>query len=202
MMAYSGKKTTALILPYAVWMAMMFLLPSTPECYAARTLVVFLLLVPCFVYLVRHNAIIHSNRRLASILLWGLVSGALVTFIWVWPEQFEFYRRWFIIGEGGTDAVDQSSVALKLVRLAGSAFVIAVAEELFFRKWLMKYAGFWWMTALFALEHDRFLVGAVAGMIYGYVALRKGLVAAIIAHVFTNLLLGLYVLQTGHWRFW
>jgi CAAX prenyl protease-like protein len=93
-------------------------------------------------------------------------------------------------------------MALKLVRLAGSALVISVAEEMFFRKWLLKYAGFWWMVALFALEHDRYLVGAIAGVIYGYVAIRKGLCAAITAHVLTNLLLGLYVLQTGNWRFW
>jgi membrane protease YdiL (CAAX protease family) len=80
--------------------------------------------------------------------------------------------------------------------------VISVAEEMFFRRWLMKYAGFWWMVALFAVEHDRYLVGAAAGVIYGFVAVRKGLTAAIIAHVLTNLLLGLYVLQTGYWRFW
>lgn len=201
-MTYSGKKTAALTLPYVVWMAMMFFLPPTPECYAARTLSVLMLLIPCFIYLVRHQVIIHSNRRLGDTLLWGAVAGFAVAFIWVWPEQFEFYRRWFIIGEGGTDAVDESSMALKLVRLAGSAFVISVAEEMFFRKWLLKYAGFWWMVALFALEHDRYLVGAIAGVIYGYVAIRKGLCAAIIAHVLTNLLLGLYVLQTGNWRFW
>lgn len=201
-MSYSGKKTVALTLPYVVWMAMMFFLPPTPECYAARTLSVLMLLIPCFIYLVRHQAIIHSNRRLGDTLLWGAVAGFAVAFIWVWPEQFEFYRRWFIIGEGGTDAVDESSMALKLVRLAGSAFVISVAEEMFFRRWLMKYAGFWWMVALFAVEHDRYLVGAAAGAIYGFVAMRKGLTAAIIAHVLTNLLLGLYVLQTGYWRFW
>jgi CAAX prenyl protease-like protein len=201
-MSYSGKKTVALTLPYVVWMAMMFFLPPTPECYAARTLSVLMLLIPCFIYLVRHQAIIHSNRRLGDTLLWGVVAGFAVAFIWVWPEQFEFYRRWFIIGEGGTDAVDESSMALKLVRLAGSAFVISVAEEMFFRRWLMKYAGFWWMVALFAVEHDRYLVGAAAGVIYGFVAMRKGLTAAIIAHVLTNLLLGLYVLQTGYWRFW
>jgi CAAX prenyl protease-like protein len=201
-MSYSGKKTVALTLPYVVWMAMMFFLPPTPECYAARTLSVLMLLIPCFIYLVRQQVIIHSNRRLGDTLLWGAVAGFAVAFIWVWPEQFEFYRRWFIIGEGGTDAVDESSMALKLVRLAGSAFVISVAEEMFFRKWLLKYAGFWWMVALFALEHDRYLVGAIAGVIYGYVAIRKGLCAAITAHVLTNLLLGLYVLQTGNWRFW
>ena len=36
-MTFASKRSIALILPYAVWMAMMLLLPPTPECYAART---------------------------------------------------------------------------------------------------------------------------------------------------------------------
>ena len=36
-MTFASKRSVALILPYAVWMAMMLLLPPTPECYAART---------------------------------------------------------------------------------------------------------------------------------------------------------------------
>ena len=101
-----------------------------------------------------------------------------------------------------TNAVGESEMVYKLVRLFGSAFVISVAEELFFRRWLMRFAGFWWMVALFAVEHDRWLVGAIAGVLYGWLALRKGLVSAIVAHVTTNLALGLYVLETGKWQFW
>ena len=88
------------------------------------------------------------------------------------------------------------------VRLLGSAFIIAVAEELFFRKWLIGFAGFWWMVALFAIEHDRWLVGALAGIVYGLVALRRGLLSAITAHVTTNLVLGIWVLKTSQWQFW
>ena len=120
----------------------------------------------------------------------------------MWPEQFDWYRKWCIYGDGGTNAVGESEMVYKLVRLFGSAFVISVAEELFFRRWLMRFAGFWWMVALFAVEHDRWLVGAIAGVLYGWLALRKGLVSAIVAHVTTNLALGLYVLETGKWQFW
>ena len=66
----------------------------------------------------------------------------------------------------------------------------------------MRFAGFWWMVALFAVEHDRWLVGAIAGILYGWLALRKGLLSEIIAHVTTKLALGLYVLETGNWQFW
>ena len=88
------------------------------------------------------------------------------------------------------------------VRLVGSAFVISVAEELFFRKWLIGFAGFWWMVALFAVEHDRWLVAALCGIAYGWLYLRRGLLSAIIAHATTNLVLGLWVLKTGQWQFW
>ena len=95
-----------------------------------------------------------------------------------------------------------SGAGLIALRLVGSAFVISVAEELFFRRWLIGFAGFGWMVALFAIEHDRWLVGAVAGAVYGWLFLRRGLGAAIVAHATTNLVLGLWVLRTSQWQFW
>ena len=201
-MTYRAKKNFVSILPYAVWMAMMLLLPATPECYAARAFVTLVMLLPCLVYLERHHGVIHRNSTLLPELAWGLAVGMFVLAIWVWPEQFGWYRRWCIYGDGGTSAVGESEMVFKVVRLLGSAFVISVAEELFFRRWLMRFAGFWWMVALFAVEHDRWLVGAIAGVLYGWLALRKGLLAAIIAHETTNLALGIYVLETGSWQFW
>ena len=201
-MTYRAKKNFVSILPYAVWMVMMLLLPSTPECYAARTLVTLIILLPCLFYLEHHHGVIHRNSTFKPELVWGVLVGLLVLAIWVWPEQFDWYRKWCIYGDGGTAAVDESEMLFKIVRLLGSAFVISIAEELFFRRWLMRFAGFWLMVALFAVEHDRWLVGAIAGMLYGWLALRKGLLSAIIAHVTTNLTLGLYVLETGNWQFW
>lgn len=196
------KRNVALILPYAVWMAMMLALPSTPECYAARTFVVALLLMPCLFYLKRHSAAIRMNRAVAPSMLWGLLGGLFVAVIWVAPESLAWYRRWCIIGEGGTTNVGESDMLLLMIRLIGSAFVISVAEELFFRRWLLRFAGFGWMVALFALEHDRWLVGAIAGAVYGLLAIRRDLSSAIVAHIVTNLALGLYVIQTDSWQFW
>jgi CAAX prenyl protease-like protein len=58
------------------------------------------------------------------------------------------------------------------------------------------------MVALFAVEHDRPLVAAIAGAVYGLIALRQSVAAAIIAHAVTNLLLGLWVIYRGDWAFW
>ena len=210
-------KSFGLIAPYAAWMVLMTLLPATVGGYAVRTAVVAALLAmtwlgrktqdvrrePCLSSSVS-RPLASSVSRLASSLLPGLLVGFAVFVMWILPEQFDWawYRRFCIIGEGGTQAVAEASTAMIAIRLIGSAFVISVAEELFFRKWLIPFAGFWWMVGLFAIEHDRWLVGTFCGMIYGWLYLRKGLFAAIVAHATTNLVLGLWVLKTGQWQFW
>ena len=195
-------ETLRLVLPFAAWMALMTALPPTPWAYAVRTLVTAAVLAVCSAPLVR--AWRPSARSLAATLGWGVAVGLAVCVVWVAPERLGgvWYRDWCILGEGGTVAVDASAWYWKAFRLAGSACVISVAEELFFRRWLVRWAGFWWMVALFAIEHDRYVVGAVAGAVYGWLALRKGLASAIVAHAVTNFALGVYVLETGDWRFW
>ena len=193
-----------LIAPYATWMVLMLALPATVVGYAIRTAVVALLLIVS----VSVSRLSRPSRPSSRLCGWNaafaIPIGLLVFAIWVLPEQFDWawYRQWCIVGEGGTRAVAEASAAMVAVRLVGSAFVISVAEELFFRKWLIGFAGFAWMVALFAVEHDRWLVGAIAGAVYGLLYLRRGLLAAIVAHATTNLVLGLWVLRTGQWQFW
>lgn len=195
-----------LIAPYALWMLLMTALPSTTAMYAVRTAAVAAVLLAMgwrwrLASQVSFSSLV--SRLLPSLPL-SLFVGLAVFVIWILPEQFDFpfYRRFCILGEGGTVAVDQSPAWLLAIRLIGSACVISVAEELFFRKWLIKFAGFWWMVALFAIEHDRWLVGAIAGVAYGFLYLRKGLLSSIVAHAVTNLVLGLWVLGRAQWQFW
>ena len=198
-------KSFWLIAPYAAWMALMALLPATVGGYAVRTAVVAALLaVGWWKGKGPRSSSSRSGQETASTLGLGFFIGLVVFVMWILPEQFDWawYRKFCIVGEGGTQAVAEASTAMIVVRLVGSAFVISVAEELFFRKWLIGFAGFWWMVGLFAIEHDRWLVAALCGMIYGWLYLRKGLFSAIIAHATTNLVLGLWVLKTGQWQFW
>ena len=199
-----------LIAPYAAWMALMTALPATVVGYAVRTAVTAALLAAGWWKGPETLDVGHEHRfssfvsRLKSSPLPGLAVGLAVFAIWIAPEQFgwAWYRRFCIIGEGGTQAVAEASAVMIAFRLVGSAFVIPVAEELFFRKWLIGFAGFWPMVGLFAIEHDRWLVAAICGMAYGVLYLRRGLGAACVAHVTTNLVLGLWVLMTGQWQFW
>ncbi|MGN0833368.1 MAG: CAAX prenyl protease-related protein [Kiritimatiellia bacterium] len=197
-----------LIAPYAAWMALMAALPATAAGYAVRTAVVAVLLAAGWL----RNGFRRSARPDGTAsarpgfgpAATGLLAGLAVFVLWILPEQFgwTWYGRWCIVGEGGTQAVAEAGAAMIAIRLVGSACVISVAEELFFRQWMIGFAGFWWTVGLFAVEHDRWLVGALAGIVYGGLYLRQGLRSAIVAHVTTNLALGLWVLRTGQWQFW
>ena len=153
----------------------------------------------------------------------GVLVGFAVFVLWVAPEDIEAYRRFCVIGgaaAAGPSPYDPASCGwpLTLARLAGSAFVIAPAEELFFRFFLYRrlqsgdwtrvdrrvfdLSAFLWSVGLFALEHDRIVAGAAAGAIYLLLYMRRGLAAAIAAHVVTNFALGMYVIKTGLWNFW
>ena len=207
-----------LIAPFATWMVLMTVLPATVGGYAVRAAATAAMLAAGWrqglkTLDIRRETRLPSNvssplksfvSRFKSSLLPGLLVGLAVFAIWVLPEQLDlpWYRRFCIIGEGGTQAVAEASAVMIAIRLIGSAFVISVAEELFFRKWLIGFAGFWWMVGLFAVEHDRWLVAAICGIAYGWLYLRRGLGAAVVAHATTNLVLGLWVLRTGQWQFW
>ena len=195
-------KNFGLIAPFATWIALMTVLPATATAYAVRTAATAALLAATAASLKLKVESLKCWRW--SDLVLGLAVGMVVFAIWILPEQFDWawYRKWCILGEGGTQAVAEASAVMIAIRLIGSAFVISIAEELFFRKWLIGFAGFWWMVALFAIEHDRWLVAALCGIIYGALYLRRGLGAACVAHATTNLILGLWVLLTGQWQFW
>jgi CAAX prenyl protease-like protein len=188
-------RDVALIAPYAVWMALMMLLPHDAPSYALRVAFSAAALAGSWFALGRPRPVFSARCWFG-----GIAAGIAVFFIWIAPEYLGF----------GTGAIEGDSPfdpavcgwPLTLTRLLGSALVITAAEELFFRRWLMDFAGFWWMVALFAVEHDRWAVGAAAGAIYGFLALRSGLLSAVIAHVTTNLVLGLWVVGRGAWQFW
>ena len=175
--------------------------------------------------------------------------GVAVAALWILPETpwvgrvapgFQmFYHRWLILMPGVLPsyfnpdfypalppghaslafAPEEAGWFLTLMKAAGSACVIAVIEEFFFRgffyRWLRQGAfwkvpltafdaqAFWTVVAVFGLEHDRWFAGVLAGVAYGLLAVRTGDVwAAAVAHGVTNFLLGLYVVASRQYGFW
>lgn len=105
------------------------------------------------------------------------------------------------------------------VRLAGSALVVPVMEELFWRSFLPRYlvnpdfarvpigaytpSAFIVSSVLFGVEHNQWVAGIMAGVAYAWLLHRtRSVPQCILAHAVTNGLLGVYVLVTGDWRFW
>jgi CAAX prenyl protease-like protein len=164
----------------------------------------------------------------------SVLVGAGVCVCWVLPESpwmrripwlYDVYMSVGVRGEvalmpgGSPYAPEQCGWVLSGIRLAGSAFVIAVIEEFFWRGFLMRWLrghsflsviprGMGWgilltSSVLFGLEHSRWLAGVLAGLAYGLLYIRTGdLWAAVTAHITTNYLLGLYVMATGAYVFW
>lgn len=212
--------TVAAVAPYAAWMAMMFALPASAEWYAARSALVAALLASA-AFLAGRGRIGKCGRaKSVSGILWGLLAGAAVCALWIAPEVLFPGLRTQGAAMPSPYEPSVCGWTLTVAKLAGSSFVIAPAEELFFRgflyRWLMNdrdwtaanprrfdLAAFLWVAALFALEHNtRIVQGLMAGVFYGWLAVRKGLVSAITAHAVTNLLLALYVILTDSWYFW
>jgi len=194
------KRNFWLIAPYAAWMVLMAALPATAEAYALRGVVTAALLAAGWFVL--------RPRLGARGVLIGLLAGIAVFFIWTAPEMWldallcSSHAAEMPAGDSPYAPVTCGWM-LTIAKLLASAFVISVAEELFFRRWLVEFAGFWWMVVLFAVEHgERWFVGALAGIAYGWLARRRGLAAAIVAHAVTNLVLGLYVVFGDKWFYW
>ncbi len=105
------------------------------------------------------------------------------------------------------------------IRLLGLAVLVPIAEELFWRGFLMRWivsekwesvpigtmtaASFWGVTLLFTLAHPEWF--AAAGyciLLNSFLYWKKDLWKCVVAHGTSNLLLGVYVLSTGHYELW
>jgi uncharacterized protein len=217
-------------LPFAAWLALMAAPGLSPAWnYALRTVV-------CFALWVWLSPSRWYARPRICILPPAFLVGVAVFVVWVlpesswierWPAFRDFYLRWAVLPLGKIPvppaefpfAPEVCGWPLALVRLAGSALVIAPIEEFFWRglayRWLigkeftkidlgtLRWPILLAVSLCFGLEHDRWLAGIFAGLAYGLLMIRsRDIWAAITAHVVTNFLLGLYVLAIGAYRFW
>jgi len=185
--------------------------------YAAKTVVVGALLVALAPRLPEL-----SWRAPAADWLIAVVAGVAVLVVWVAPEQL---LAPLMIGDTagfdphGFGLSPAATTAVIAVRIAGAALVVPVMEELFWRAFLMRYMvqsdflalpvgtyrpfAFFVVAVAFGFEHHRWLVGIIAGLVYGGLLVwRRRLLPCIVAHAVTNFGLGLYVVATHNWTFW
>lgn len=222
-------------LPFLAWLGLMAFLELSwfgephPWKYAVRTFVCLGLLLyfrPWSWY---------KPLKLRNIPI-AVAVGVAVFLLWTFPavpigEEYSGWQEWYVrlgirplgqLPEISGDSVYDPQVTgwgFALIRLFGSAFVIAVIEEFFWRgflyRWLISrdflqvglnridWEAVVIVCGLFAVAHNEWLAGFVTGFIYLALMVKtRDIWAVSLAHVITNLLLGIYVLTTGEYFFW
>jgi CAAX prenyl protease-like protein len=216
--------TLARVLPFAAYMAFIFLADMLErQGVAADTL---RLLYPVKILVV--VALLYYYRRSYSE-LWqvglgarpavvAVAGGLLVLYLWI-----NLSAGWMSVGQSAgyepRGADGQLVWWLVAVRLAGAALVVPVMEELFWRSFLLRWQehpdfqtvtpahvrirSFVVTVILFGVEHNLWLAGMVAGVVYGLLYMRSNtLWSPILAHSVTNGLLGGWIIYTGNWGYW
>lgn len=219
------------VIPFVAWIFFMGILGDPAGWkYAVRSFVCLAL----FLYLRpwRFNYPRLNLRNLPA----AIGIGLFVFAFWVFPQtdffaRFEGLHRFYMtVGvqmpwelspplERVRYAPDLEGWFFALTRLAGSALVIALIEEFFWRSWLYRWVqkedflsvdpghfdrkAFWITAAMFASIHHEWFVGLLCGIVYGWFYIKtRDIWAVCIAHAITNGVLGLYVLWSGKYEFW
>lgn len=106
-----------------------------------------------------------------------------------------------------------------VVRTAGSTLLVPMLEEVFYRSFLYRYlispefervplnrvhgVSLALSSVVFAFTHHQWLAGILCGLAYQGLVLRKNRLGdAMTAHAITNLLLAVWVVGRGDWKFW
>ena len=181
--------------------------------YPAQTLVCGALLL-CF----WRDYELRAPRQLWFALLIGVVVFAL----WITPQQFLGFGPRLIGFDPDLFAAQPGlywgTVIFRFLRLV---VVVPLVEEVFWRGFLLRYliserftgvavGTFSWLsfvavTLAFGFSHSRadWTAALICGALYNLVAYRTGsLASCVLAHATTNLLLGLWIMQTRQWGFW
>ncbi len=209
----------AYLAPFVVFLALRWL-PLPPEWLAPLR---FLLVAATIAVFSRRVLPRRVGFPAASILL-----GAAVCVVWIAPDLVWPGYRDLAPFHNALTGIARSTLPLRLrgkawfiaIRMAESAVLIPILEELFWRGWLMRWlirpefesvplgkytaASFWAVALLFASEHGPYWdVGLLAGLAYnGWMVRTRNLADCILAHAVTNALLGAYVLFFNQWQYW
>lgn len=160
---------------------------------------------------------LRSARPSPKVALLAVVAGVAVLLLWI-----SLNEDWMIVGSspGYDPRVDgRIDWPLAAVRILGACLVVPVMEELFWRSFLMRWIddaefqsvdpaqlglkSFVITIVLFGFEHNLWLAGMVAGLVYGWLYKRhRTLWSPILSHGVTNGVLGLWVVSTGNWSYW
>jgi uncharacterized protein len=173
-------------------------------------------------FLWHHYSELRADRRAAVRPAQWLMSigvGLVVFVLWIVLTE-----PWMRVGEpvaafvpAGVDGSLQWG--LIVLRGLGAVLVVPLIEELFWRSFLMRWIdnrdflshaphrtslyALLASSAVFALGHDLWLAGLLAGLAFGALYRYTGRIwHAVVAHAVANLALAVWVVQQRAWGFW
>lgn len=144
----------------------------------------------------------------------AVFSGLLVFALWILP-----YPAWLGGHAEHMPLREGMDIFWLVCRWSGSALVVPIIEELFWRSYLMRrleHSEFMSVSpasvstyavavssVLFAIEHQLWFAGLLAGLVYAWLYRRFQLLwVPVLAHMITNAVLGAWVVFGGHWQYW
>jgi CAAX prenyl protease-like protein len=211
------------VVPFGAVIALLAVRPYLPLSPLAEQ-IVWILVMTALLATVARPALKFRVRN------WGgsLLVGVAVFAIWIGPDFiFPGYHTHWLFSNSVTGSVASSlpessrgDWAVLALRTLRAAVFVPIAEELFWRGWLMRWIisqdfekvplgawsvrAFWIVAVLFAVEHGALWdVGLAAGVLYNWWMVRtKSLGDVILAHGITNAVLSAYVIFAGRWEYW
>jgi uncharacterized protein len=155
-------------------------------------------------------------------ILLGFVGGIVALVIWISP-QLIFGAAPRTDGFNPEVFIENPTLywLTVIARFARLVIVVSLLEEIFWRGFLMRYLidekftsipfgtykpfAFFGTALGFMLVHQPsdYIAAFLTGLIYNGLAVKtKSLLACVVAHATTNLLLGFYIMGTKQWGFW
>ena len=211
------------VVPFGAVIALLTVRPYLPLSPLAEQVVWIVVMTAILAAVARPALDFGVRNRGGSVLL-----GVAVFALWIGPDRiFPGYHAHWLFTNPITGSVagtlpesSRGDAATLTLRTLRAAVFVPIAEELFWRGWLMRWIvsqdftkvplgawsarAFWIVAVLLAVEHGALWdVGLAAGILYNWWMVRtKSLGDVIVAHGITNAVLSAYVIFAGRWEYW
>jgi CAAX prenyl protease-like protein len=219
----SGYPAARYVAPFVVFMGLLALMPRL-AIEPRLSLTVWLAAGAASIVLFSTPALeFRPARPLASVLL-----GVAVCALWLAPDLLVPGWRSSVLFQNALTGELRSSLSaatladpwVLALRSARAILIVPIAEELFWRGWLMRWIAapkfdslplghydaraFWLVAIMFAMEHGPYWdVGLATGIVYNWWMTRtRRLSDLVLAHAVTNACLCGFVIATGRWEYW
>jgi hypothetical protein len=216
------------VLPFALYLVLTQIPLQFPSHYPLLYTLCVMMVGIVTIGLLRRKGLLRCHRQIPAGIVFGLAGIAL----WIFLADLDLERHLFTLLPEGLRPQPRAAFnpfleiahpvarwSFIAVRLVGIAVLVPVAEELFWRGFLLRwiiapdwqavetgrysFKSFFWVTLLFTLAHPEWLAAAIYCMMMNLLIYwKKDLWNCIIAHSVSNLCLALYVLATGAWNLW